>query len=138
MMWKKALSVEQLNQFCQHSAVSHLGIQFSVRGDDFLEATLCVDSRTTQPFGLLHGGVSAALAETLGSAAAMLCCEENQTPVGTELTISHLRAVKTGMVTGRASSLYQSRTRQLWQVDLRNQEGELCASARLSIQLLSK
>lgn len=66
MIWKKSLSLAELNQLCQGCAVSHLGIEFSAQGDDWLEATVPVDHRTTQPFGLLHGGISAVLAETLG------------------------------------------------------------------------
>lgn len=138
MIWKKNTTLAQLNQLCQHSAVSHLGIEFNAQGEDWLEATVPVDQRTTQPFGLLHGGVSATLAETLGSAAALLCCEEEQFPVGTELNISHLKPVKQGNATGRASPLHLGRDSQVWQVEIRDENNRLSAIARLSVRLLKK
>lgn len=138
MIWKKTTTLEQLNQFCQNSAVAHLGIEFSAIGDDWLEAKLTLDHRTCQPFGLLHGGVSAALAETLGSATAFLCCEEHQIPVGTELNISHLKSIKQGQATGRATPLHLGRHSQVWQVEIRDDAKHLCASARLSTYLLTK
>ncbi|AUI66598.1 MULTISPECIES: hotdog fold thioesterase [Glaesserella] len=136
MIWKKSTTIEQLNQLCQHSAISHLGIEFTVKHSDSLEATVPVDHRTTQPFGLLHGGISATLAETLGSAAALLCCEENQIPVGTELNISHLKAVKSGKATGKATPLHLGKESQVWQVEIRNEHQDLCAIARLSVKLM--
>lgn len=138
MIWKKSLSLSQLNQLCQNSAVSHLGIEFTAQGENYLEATVPVDSRTTQPFGLLHGGVSATLAETLGSAAALLSAEEKQLPVGTELNISHLKAVKQGKATGRATPLHLGRESQVWNVEIRDETDRLCAVARLSVRLLTQ
>lgn len=138
MIWKQTTTLDQLNQLCQHSAVSHLGIQFSHQDERHLFATVPVDARTTQPFGLLHGGVSATLAETLGSAAAMLCCEPNQIPVGTELNISHLKAVKSGIVTGKAQALHFGRDSQVWQIEIFNDKQELCAVARLSVRVITQ
>lgn len=138
MIWKKTTSLAQLNALCQHSAVAHLGIEFTAQGENWLEATVPVDSRTIQPFGLLHGGVSATLAETLGSAAALLCGEENQFPVGTELNISHLKAIKQGSATGKASPLHLGRESQVWQIEIRDESHRLCAIARLSLKLLTK
>lgn len=138
MIWKKSLSLSQLNKLCQNSAVSHLGIEFTAQGDDFLAATVPVDHRTTQPFGLLHGGISATLAETLGSAAALLSSEDNQIPVGTELNISHLKAVKQGKGTGKATPLHLGRDSQVWNVEIFDDTDRLCAVARLSVRLLEK
>lgn len=138
MIWKKSLSLSQLNQLCQNSAVSHLGIEFTDQGDDFLVATVPVDHRTTQPFGLLHGGISATLAETLGSAAALLYAEENQIPVGTELNISHLKAVKQGKAAGKATPLHLGRDSQVWSINIFDETDRLCAVARLSVRLLEK
>lgn len=137
MIWKKSHTLAQLNQLCQHSAVSHLGIVFTRQDEQSLEATVPVDQRTTQPFGLLHGGVSAALAETLASAAALLTAEEHQIPVGTELNISHLKAVKQGVATGKAMPLHLGRESQVWQVEIRDEANRLCAVARLSVKLLN-
>lgn len=138
MIWKQTTTLDQLNQLCQNSAVSHLGIQFSHQDERHLFATVPVDTRTIQPFGLLHGGVSATLAETLGSAAAMLCCEPNQIPVGTELNISHLKAVKSGVATGKAQALHFGRDSQVWQIDIFNDNQELCAVARLSVRVITQ
>lgn len=137
-MWKKSISLAKLNQLCVDSAVSHLGIIFSAQGANWLEAKLMVDERTRQPFGLLHGGISATLAETVASAAALLSCEENQVPVGTELNISHLHAIKQGEVKARATPLLLKRNQQVWQIELRDESDKLCAISRLSIQLLTK
>lgn len=138
MIWKKTTTIEQLNQLCQHSAVSHLGIEFTAQGIDWLEATVPVDQRTIQPFGLLHGGISATLAETLASAAALLCCEENQFPVGIELNISHLKAVKQGKAIGRAFPLHLGKESQVWEIKILDENNRLCAVARLTVRLLTK
>lgn len=137
MIWKKHTTLNELNHLCQGCAVSHLGIEFCGQGDDWLEARLWVSSHTCQPFGLLHGGVSAVLSETLASAAAMLCCGEGEVPVGTELNISHLRSVRSGTVTGRASPLHLGRSSQVWQIELSNEQGERCAMARVSVSLIA-
>lgn len=136
MIWKKHTTLNELNRLCQGCAVSHLGIEFCGQGNDWLEARLWVSAHTCQPFGLLHGGVSAVLAETLASSAAMLCCGEGKVPVGTELNISHLRSVRSGTVTGRASPLHLGRSSQVWQIELSNEQGERCAMARVSVSLI--
>lgn len=138
MIWKKTTTIAELNQLCAHCAVGHLGIEFSAQGDDWLEATVPVDHRTTQPFGLLHGGISAVLAETLGSAGALLCCEANQIPVGTELNISHLKAIKQGKATARAIPLHLGKESQVWNVDIQDETDRLCAVARVSVKLIEK
>lgn len=134
----KPISLTTLNQLCQNSAVSHLGIEFSAIGKDYLEAKVPVDNRTTQPFGLLHGGVSALLAETLASAAALLHCADDQLPVGVELNISHLRAVKQGFAVARAEPLYFGKSTQVWQVAICDSEGQPCAASRVTLKLINK
>ncbi|WP_272955601.1 hotdog fold thioesterase [Mannheimia pernigra] len=130
--------IDKLNHFCSQSAVAHLGIKFSKITDDTLEATLPLDHRTQQPFGLLHGGVSAALAETLGSAGSSLMCNADQIAVGTELSISHLKSVKKGMVTGVTKPLHLGGSSQVWQIELFDEEGNLCAISRLTNRILEK
>ncbi|QLB19819.1 hotdog fold thioesterase [Mannheimia granulomatis] len=130
--------IEQMNLFCQQSAVAHLGIRFSKITDNTLEATLTLDHRTQQPCGLLHGGISAALAETLGSAGSGLMCDENQVAVGTELSISHLKSVKQGVVTGVAKPLHLGGSSQVWQIEIFDEEGNLCAISRLTNRILEK
>lgn len=127
-----------LNQLCQNTAISHLGIEFTDIGETHLTATVPVDERTVQPFGLLHGGVSALLAETLASAAAMLHCAENQVPVGTELNISHMKSIKSGKATATATPLHLGRESQVWQVEQRDEKGNLCAISRVSVKLLTR
>lgn len=137
MIWKKQTSLEELNRLCQNSAVSHLGIEFCAQGENWLEAKVSVNSHTTQPFGLLHGGVSALLAETLASAAGLLCVENGQIVVGTELNISHLKAIAQGAATARATPLHLGKSSQVWQVEQRNEQGELCAVARVALRVLA-
>lgn len=130
--------IEQLNVFCRQSAVAHLGITFSKITDNSLEATLALDHRTQQPWGLLHGGVSAALAETLGSAGASLTCDENHLAVGSELNISHLKSIKKGAVTGVTKPLHLGGSSQVWQIEIFDEEGNLCAISRLTNRILEK
>lgn len=134
----KTLTLTQLNQLCQHSAVSHLAIEFTEISENSLTAIVPVDHRTVQPFGLLHGGVSALLAETVASAAAMLHCADEQVPVGTELNISHLKSIKSGTAIATATPLHLGKESQVWQVKQRDERGNLCAIARVSIRLFNK
>lgn len=139
VIWKQTATPEQLNELCRHSAVANLGIEFSRIGDDWIEAQLSVDERSRQPFGILHGGVSAALAETVANAGALLTCEAAQTAVGMELNISHLKSIKEGeKATARAYPLKIGREVQVWQIDTRDEEGNLCAVSRLSVKILDK
>lgn len=103
MIWKRHLSLDELNATSMNTLVAHLGIVYTRLGDDTLEAEMPVDGRTHQPFGLLHGGASAALAETLGSMAGFLMTRDGQSVVGTELNATHHRAVAQGRCVGCAS-----------------------------------
>lgn len=96
MIWKRHLTLDELNATSQNTLVAHLGIVYTRLGDDVLEAEMPVDARTHQPFGLLHGGASAALAETLGSMAGYLMTRDGQCVVGTELNATHHRAISQG------------------------------------------
>lgn len=138
MIWNKTPNIQELNKLCENSAVSHIGIEFTDFGDDWIQANVPVDHRTTQPFGLLHGGISATLAETLGSVGALLCCEENQIPVGTELNIQHLKAAQSGKVFAKAFPLQKNNDYHTWQIDLYNQQNELCSTAKLDVKLITK
>ncbi|KGQ69334.1 hypothetical protein OA57_12150 [Chelonobacter oris] len=139
MIWKKPLTLQQLNQFCENSAVSHLGITFSAQGDDWLEAKLTVDERCCQPMGYLHGGISAALAETVGSLAGFGCVEEGYFVVGTEINASHLRPVKKGhTVTARATPARLGKTTQVWLINLYDEQLQRCCTARLTLAVVNK
>jgi 1,4-dihydroxy-2-naphthoyl-CoA hydrolase len=137
MIWKRQVSLEQLNQRSQGTLVAHLGILFTAMDDRSLTATLPVDGRTRQPFGLLHGGASAALAETLGSMAGYLCTEGNDFIVGVEINASHLRAVREGEVRGVCQALHLGRRHQVWQIEIFDPGQRLCCTSRLTTAVMS-
>lgn len=136
MIWKQSTTLEELNRLCQGSAVSHLGITFCTQGENYLEAKVAINPQTIQPFGLLHGGVSALLAETVASAAGLLCVERGVAVVGTELNISHLKSISQGYAIARATPLHLGKSSQVWQVEQFNEQQQLCAVSRVSLKLL--
>ena len=138
MIWKKEFTLEGLNN-TQNNMVSLLGIEFSAFGSDFLEATMPVDQRTQQPYGILHGGASVALAETIGSLAGYLCLENPKyIVVGQEINANHLRSVQTGFVTGRATPFHLGRSSQVWGIEIKNEAGKLVAISRLTLAVVPK
>ena len=137
MIWQKNFTLENLNQLFSNSAVSHLGIEISAFGEDWIEATMPVDHRTTQPFGLLHGGISVALAETIGSLAGYLAIEENKIAVGLGINAHHLRSVKQGIVTAKATPISLNRNIHVWQIDIRDEQDKLCCVSRLTLSILN-
>ena len=137
MIWQKNFTLDNLNQLCSNSAVSHLGIEISAFGEDWIEATMPVDHRTTQPFGLLHGGISVALAETIGSLAGYLAIEENKIAVGLDINAHHLRSVKQGIVTAKATPISLNRNIHVWQIDIHDEQDKLCCVSRLTLSILN-
>lgn len=136
MIWKKPFTLEGVNK-TQNNMVKHLGIEFSAFGDDYLEATMPVDARTHQPFGLLHGGASVVLAETIGSLAGFLCLEEEgKVVVGQEINANHIRGVKSGIVTGRATPIHLGRQSQVWSIEIRDEQDKLVAISRLTLAVV--
>jgi uncharacterized protein (TIGR00369 family) len=127
-----------LNARSAGSAVAHLGIVFTELGEDFLRGTMPVDERTRQPYGLLHGGSSVLLAETLGSMAANLCVEDpaTQQAVGLEINANHLRAAKSGIVTGTARPLHLGRSTQVWEIRIEDESGRLVCISRLTMSVV--
>ena len=136
-IWKRPVSVQALTALSANTASSHLGIEFLEVGDDFLTARVPVDERTRQPYGLLHGGVSVVLAETLGSSGAACASPEDWLAVGLDINANHLRGVTSGWVTGTARPVHIGRTTQVWQIDLRNDAGELTCVSRITIAMLA-
>ncbi|OAT78068.1 thioesterase [Mangrovibacter phragmitis] len=132
MIWLRATTLQTLNTMGEGNMVGHLGIRFTQLGDDHLEATMPVDSRTQQPFGLLHGGASVVLAETLGSVAGYLCTEGEHKVVGLEVNANHLRAVTHGEVTGHCKAVHLGGRHQVWQIDIYNDKNQHCCTARLT------
>ena len=137
-IWKKEISIEVLTQSHVDTAVATLGIEFLEVGDDFIRARVPVDRRTRQPFGILHGGVSVLLAETLGSCGAFYSAPEGQRAVGLDINANHLRAAMTGWVTGIARPVHRGRTTQVWQIDLSNDAGELTCVSRITMAVLAE
>ena len=135
-IWKQPISVEELTAIHKDTAVAHLGIEFLEVGDDFIRARVPVNTRTRQPYGLLHGGVSVVLAETLGSCGAAYSCPEGVRAVGLDINANHLRGATAGWVTGVTRPVHIGRTTQVWQIELRNDAGELTCVSRITMAVL--
>jgi len=135
-IWKRETDLDALNAIGENSLVAHIGIRFTAIGDDYLEAMMPVDARTHQPFGLLHGGASVVLAESMGSIAGYLCTEEGKSVVGIEVNASHHRSVSSGEVRGICRPLHIGSRNQVWQIEIRNARGQLCCSSRLTVAVL--
>ena len=136
-IWTKPISVESITALSAGCAVSHLGMEFLEVGDDFIRGRVPVDERTRQPYGLLHGGVSVALAETLGSVAAGHVVAEGHTVVGLDINANHLKSAHSGWVTGIARPVHIGRSTQVWHIDMRNDDGELVCVSRLTMAVLA-
>lgn len=136
-IWQQDVSVDILTRGSLNTAVSHLGIEFLEVGPDFLRARVPVDHRTHQPFGLLHGGVSVVLAETLGSCGAFYASPTGHLAVGLDINANHIKGVKTGWVTGVARPVHRGRTTHVWQIDMHNEAGELTCVSRITMSILA-
>ncbi|MCQ8226348.1 hotdog fold thioesterase [Pantoea trifolii] len=135
-IWKRSVDLETLNKMGENSLVAHVGIVFTTIGEDYLEATMPVDARTQQPFGLLHGGASVVLAESMGSIAGYLSIEDGKSVVGIEVSASHHRAVSSGEVRGICRPLHLGARNQSWQIEIRNTRDQLCCTSRLTVAVL--
>ena len=131
--------IEKVNNSFQDTMMSVLGIEITDFGDNYISGKMPVDTRTKQPFGLLHGGASAAFAETLGSIGAGKHVDlEEYSVVGVELNSSHLKAVRTGWVFGKATPIRVGRTMQVWDIDIKNQEDDLVCKSRLTLAVIKR
>lgn len=136
-IWKHTPTLEQLNARNTGTLMEALGIRFTDIGDDFLRGTMPVDARTRQPYGLLHGGASVALAETLGSSAAMLCLDpEDEATVGLDINANHVRGVREGLVTGTARPLHLGRSTHVWDIRIEDERGALVCISRLTMAVI--
>jgi 1,4-dihydroxy-2-naphthoyl-CoA hydrolase len=131
-------SLDDLNASSRDTAIEALGIVFTEIGLDFLRATMPVDARTRQPYGLLHGGASVLLAETLGSSAGNLCVGPGEMCVGVEINANHLVAMRTGAVTGTARPLHIGRRTQVWEIRIEGDDGRLCCISRLTLAVVGR
>ena len=136
MIWKREVTLQALNAMGEGNMVGLLDIQFTRIGENELEATMPVDSRTHQPFGLLHGGASVVLAETLGSVAGYLCSEGEQKVVGLEVNANHIRSARGGRVRGVCKALHVGTRHQVWQIEIFDEQSRLCCSSRLTTAVI--
>lgn len=138
-LFNSGTTVEQLNQFSANTMVAHLGIEITGVGADYIEAKMPVDHRTHQPLGLLHGGASVALAETLGSIAAT-CCVDMQTQycVGLEINANHIKSVKEGFVYGVTRPIHVGKKTQVWEIKITNEKKELVCISRITLAVIDK
>ena len=137
MAFRKPIDISVLTANSRGTMIEHLGIVITEAGDDWLRGTMPVDGRTKQPYGLLHGGASVALAETLGSMAGNLCVDNaREMVVGLEINANHLRAAREGIVTGTARALHVGRSTQVWEIRIENEAGKPVCISRLTLAVV--
>ena len=138
-IWRSLLPLETLNAGGAGTLMGPLGIEFTELGADFIRGTMPVDARTHQPFGLLHGGASVALAETLGSMGANMCVDSSRyLCVGQEINANHLKSVRSGHVTGTARPLHVGTRSQVWSIEIVSDSGALVCVSRLTIAVIPR
>ena len=138
-IWHHTPSLEELNALIDGTIMRPLGIAFTEVGADFVRAAMPVDERTRQPYGLLHGGASVVLAETLGSTAASLCVDPARfLVVGQEINANHLRSVRSGRVIGTARPVHVGGRSQVWGIEILNEAGALVCVSRLTVAVLER
>jgi 1,4-dihydroxy-2-naphthoyl-CoA hydrolase len=136
-IWRSPLTLVDLNEAGAHTMTGHLGIVFTEIGGDFVRATMPVDFRTRQPYGLLHGGASVVLAETLGSTGAVMCIDKAEfLCVGQEINANHVRSARRGLVTGTARPVHLGGRSHVWAMDIVDDEQKLVCVARMTIAII--
>ncbi len=140
MIWSREYELEEFGRFQKNTLLEALGIELKEIGEDYLVGTMPVDERTKQPFGLLHGGASVALAETLGSVAAgMVVGTDNFNAVGLDINANHLRPVFKGNVVGKASPIFIGKKTHVWEIKISDDEtGKLSCISRLTMAIMPK
>lgn len=136
-IWQQDTDLDRINGWTANTLMATLGIRYTAIGEDWLAGTLPVESRTHQPYGLLHGGASVALAETLGSTAAMLTLDPAKfRAVGLEINANHVRGVREGTVTGTARALHLGRSTQVWEIRIEDDRQRLMCTSRLTMAVV--
>lgn len=136
-IWKVDFNAEDLNNGSENNMTGHIGIEFFEKGDDYLKARMPVDNRTKQPAGLLHGGASVVLAETLGSVASHLVIDlENYYAVGLDINANHLRSATSGYVTGIVKPIHIGGSTHVWEIKIYNEHNEMTCISRLTMAVL--
>jgi uncharacterized protein (TIGR00369 family) len=138
-IWLTPLTLASLNQRGHNTLAEHLGIEFTEIGDNFLIARMPVDKRTHQPLGIMHGGASCVLAETVGSTAANYCVDQNkQYCVGLDINTNHIKSIREGFVFGTAKPYHLGKTTQVWGIEIRNEQQQLISINRLTMAVLNR
>lgn len=138
-VFKPGISLEDLNKLSSNTMVSYLGIEFTELGKDYITAKMPVDHRTHQPLGLLHGGASVTLAETLGSVAATCCVDRTiQFCVGLEINANHVKSAKSGYVYGTTRPIHIGKRTQVWEIKIVNEASELVCISRITLAVIDK
>ena len=138
-IWFKPMTLQEVAQSRADTMVDHLGITFTIIGDDFLTAIMPVDRRTKQPMGIMHGGASCALAETVASIAANYCIDpQKKVCVGLEINTSHIKMVREGFVNATARPLHLGKSTQLWEVPITDSDGKLVSMTRIRMAVLDR
>jgi 1,4-dihydroxy-2-naphthoyl-CoA hydrolase len=138
-IWRNLRSIEDLNANRGGTLVENLGILFTEIGADFVRGTMPVDKRTAQPYGLLHGGASVALAETLGSTGAAMCVDAAEFQVvGQEINANHVRAARSGFVTGTARAVHLGGRTHVWTIDIVNEAQKLVCISRITMAVIKR
>ncbi|ORT50967.1 esterase [Vibrio sp. qd031] len=135
-IWQRDTNLQLLNATSEGTLVSHLGITYTEIGENSLVGTMPVGPQVHQPIGMLHGGASVVLAETLGSVAANLCVDRTHYCVGLDINANHIRAVRKGVVTGTATPVHLGRLTQVWQIDIVDDKNKLVCASRLTVAVM--
>ena len=137
-IWRTTASPEELNERGSRTMPGFLGIRVTEIGPDFLRATMPVNERTHQPFGVLHGGASVALAETVGSLAAMLCVDPSCMVLGQDINANHLRSISAGLVIATARPFHLGRSSHVWHIEIRDEQERLVCVSRLTMAVVER
>jgi len=138
-IWRSLRTIEELNGNREGTLIANLGILFTEIGADFVRGTMPVDTRTVQPYGLLHGGASVALAETLGSMGASMCVDAAEFQVvGQEINANHVRAARGGLVTGTARAVHLGGRTHVWTIDIVDEAQKLVCISRITMAVIKR
>lgn len=139
MLWTSTFTLSDLQAMHKQTAIEHLGIEFTEIGDASLSARMPVDRRTVQPFGLLHGGASVLLAETLGSCAAIMCINlSTHYCVGLDISANHIRSAREGFVFGTATPIHVGRSTHVWAIDVKDKEQRPISVSRITMSIFER
>lgn len=138
-IWQTEINLQLVAERSQNTMSEYLGIEFIDVGDDYITARMPVDHRTLQPAGIMHGGASCVLAETIGSTAAQFCVNREQFYcVGLDINTNHIRSIREGFVIGTAKPFHLGKSTQVWGIEIKNEEGKLVSVTRLTMAVLKK